>query len=156
VKRLRRATTSHSRDTPRRRRSASSWSASDALPLLIHAIVHEDDVAHHREAPPMRYHFSFTRYSMKRTVNYSSESEVDADLSKPTLQLGISEHCETTWYGSVYHAICLFTSPADVQYSYQPRQCAVVDVCHNALWTDSVCDLKPVLRSSDVTLVSGV
>ena len=25
------------------------------------------------------------------------------------LQLGISEHCETTWYGLLYHVICLFT-----------------------------------------------
>jgi len=35
-----------------------------------------------------------------------------ADLRKPTRQPGTSEHCETTWYGLVYHAICLFTPPA--------------------------------------------
>jgi len=26
-------------------------------------------------------------------------------------QPGTSEHCETTWYGLVYHAICLLNSP---------------------------------------------
>jgi len=33
-------------------------------------------------------------------------------LRKPTLQPCISEHCKTTWYGLVYHEICLFTPPA--------------------------------------------
>ena len=31
-------------------------------------------------------------------------------------------HCDTTWYGLVYHAICLFTPPAYAGYSFQPRQ----------------------------------
>jgi len=60
--------------------------------------------AHPREAPLMHYHFPY----------------VGADLRKLVHQPGIQQTLRDHGYGLVYHAMCLFTSPAFARYSFPP------------------------------------
>jgi len=63
-------------------------------------------IAHRREAPLMRYRFTY----------------VGADLRTPTLQPYIQRTLRDHGYGLVYRAICLFTSPAYAGYLFQHGQ----------------------------------
>ena len=60
----------------------------------------------------------YSASSWNTTSNALPFPEVGADLRKPTRQPGISEHCETTWYGLVHHAVCLFTSQLSLVPNY--------------------------------------
>jgi len=56
---------------------------------------------------------------------------VCADLHKLVHQPGISTTLQDHRYGLVYHALCLFTLPAFVGYSFQPTHRGQAQVVYN-------------------------